>query len=61
VVIQGADDPYGTLAQVDAIERQSGGPVTRVILDRCGHSPHHEQPAAATAAMVAAVKQFLAA
>lgn len=44
LVIQGEGDPYGTLAQVDAIEAGSGGQVERLILDRCGHSPHREQP-----------------
>jgi len=43
LVVQGTDDPYGTLLQVEAIERQCGGPVRRCILERCGHSPHREQ------------------
>ena len=56
LVIQGADDPYGTLAQVDAVERGSGGPVQRLLLADCGHSPHREQPAAT----VAAIARFVA-
>jgi pimeloyl-ACP methyl ester carboxylesterase len=43
LVVQGTDDPYGTLRQVEAIERQCGGPVRRSILERCGHSPHRDQ------------------
>lgn len=43
LVIQGQDDPYGTLLQVDAIERQCRGPVERLVLERCGHSPHRDQ------------------
>ena len=43
LVVQGLDDPYGTLRQVEAIERQCGGPVRRFVLDRCGHSPHRDQ------------------
>lgn len=46
LVIQGAEDPYGTLAQVDAIETKSGGPVSRLVLPSCGHSPHRDQPEA---------------
>ena len=43
LVVQGTEDPYGTLAQVDAIERGSGGGVERIVLDGCGHSPHVER------------------
>lgn len=43
LVVQGTDDPYGTLRQVEAIERQCGGPVRRSILERCGHSPHRDR------------------
>lgn len=58
LVIQGRDDEYGTLAQVEAIEQQSGGPVGTCLLDDCGHSPHRDQPDAtreAIAAFVASV------
>jgi pimeloyl-ACP methyl ester carboxylesterase len=43
LVIQGADDQYGTLAQVDAIARQVRSPVEQVILPDCAHSPHVDQ------------------
>jgi pimeloyl-ACP methyl ester carboxylesterase len=43
LVIQGEDDAYGTLAQVDEIERGVAGPVERVILPACGHSPHRDR------------------
>ena len=46
LVIQGADDQYGTLAQVQAIEARSPAPVKTLILDGCRHSPHLEQPQA---------------
>jgi pimeloyl-ACP methyl ester carboxylesterase len=41
LLIQGADDPYGTLAQLDRIEARARGPVRRLVLDG-GHSPHLE-------------------
>ena len=47
MLVQGKDDEYGTLAQLDEIEaaaRQS----TRLVLDACGHSPHRDQPEALT-------------
>ncbi len=40
LVIQGENDPYGTLAQVDTIERSAGGPVKKLVFSDCGHSPH---------------------
>ena len=44
LAIQGYDDEYGTMAQVDAIARQAGGPVEVLKLEQCGHSPHQDQP-----------------
>ena len=39
LVIQGADDQYGTLAQVRAIEARAPTPVESLILDDCRHAP----------------------
>jgi pimeloyl-ACP methyl ester carboxylesterase len=44
LLIQGADDPYGTLAQIDAIAAAMRGPGERVVVDGAGHSPHLEAP-----------------
>ncbi|MGZ5198682.1 MAG: alpha/beta fold hydrolase [Telluria sp.] len=44
LAIQGEDDEYGTLEQVEGIARLA--PHTRLlVLPRCGHSPHRDQPA----------------
>mgnify|MGYP001556302922 FL=1 len=43
LVLQGEDDPYGTLAQVESIERNARD-ARRVILPGCGHAPHKEKP-----------------
>lgn len=44
LAVQGRDDEYGTLAQVEGIAHALPG--TRVVvLDDCGHSPHKDQPA----------------
>jgi pimeloyl-ACP methyl ester carboxylesterase len=51
LAIQGADDEYGTAAQLDAIARGIAGPFARRVLDDCKHSPHRDQEAAALAAM----------
>ena len=46
LAIQGVDDQYGTMAQVEAIARQSGGPVELLALPDCRHSAHRDQPEA---------------
>jgi pimeloyl-ACP methyl ester carboxylesterase len=43
LLIQGRQDQYGTMAQLDAIETTAAGPVERVHLD-CRHAPHLEAP-----------------
>ena len=52
LLIQGKDDEYGTLAQLDAIERQVPGRVERVELAACGHSPQRDQPEATLSALM---------
>jgi pimeloyl-ACP methyl ester carboxylesterase len=52
LVVQGKDDEYGTLAQVDAIERGVKGRFEKHLLERCGHSPHRDQQEATTRAIV---------
>lgn len=44
LVVQGEEDQYGTLRQVDAILTQVSGPAESLVLARCGHSPHSEHP-----------------
>ena len=51
LLIQGRDDEYGSTAQLDAIERQVGGKVTRIELADCRHSPHRDRPDATLAAI----------
>jgi pimeloyl-ACP methyl ester carboxylesterase len=55
LLIQGEDDEYGTLAQLDRIEARAHGPTHRLVLERCGHSPHRDQEAAVIEAIVAFV------
>lgn len=52
LAMQGRQDEYGTLRQLEVIAEQSGGPVEQVVLEECGHSPHRAQPAATEAAIV---------
>jgi pimeloyl-ACP methyl ester carboxylesterase len=52
LLIQGADDQYGTLKQIRAIEARSPAPVANLILDACRHSPQIDQPQATLDAVV---------
>jgi len=58
LAIQGLDDQYGTMAQVQAIARQSGGPVDVLPLAECRHSPQRDQPDAVRAAIAEFVKRI---
>lgn len=50
LAIQGEDDPYGTMAQIDEIA--AAVPHARLVkLPHCGHSPHRDQPEAVAQAI----------
>jgi len=55
LALQGRDDQYGTLAQLDEIVRRSPMPVEVVVLDDCRHSPQFDRPAGA----IEAIAQFI--
>lgn len=55
LLIQGADDPYGSLEQLDRIQSRARGPVQRLVLPG-GHSPHLEH----SDGVVEAVARFVA-
>ena len=54
LAIQGADDPYGSLQQIEDI--RPAGPIVRLALPGCGHSPHRD----AAAPTLEAIVRFLA-
>lgn len=56
LAIQGLDDEYGTMAQVRAIARQSGGPVEILPLAQCRHSPQRDRLDLVLAAIAKFVK-----
>jgi pimeloyl-ACP methyl ester carboxylesterase len=55
LLVQGGDDPYGTLEQLDRIEARASGPVRRLVVPG-GHSPHLE----AAEETLAAIADFTA-
>jgi|SRR5579859_443094 len=59
LAIQGLNDQYGTMAQVEAIEKQSGGPVEVVRLADCRHSPQRDQPEATLEAIAKFVRSVV--
>jgi len=44
LAIQGYDDEYGTMAQLDDIARRVKGPCELLKLENCGHSPFRDRP-----------------
>jgi pimeloyl-ACP methyl ester carboxylesterase len=43
LAIQGRDDEYGTMEQLEEIKRRVSGPCERVKLENCGHAPYRDQ------------------
>jgi pimeloyl-ACP methyl ester carboxylesterase len=55
LAIQGHDDEYGTMAQLDEIADRTSGPSQVLKLPNCGHAPFRDQPDA----VISAVKSFM--
>ncbi len=58
LAIQGFDDEYGTMAQLEAIARQTGGSIELLRLADCRHSPHRDQPGVVLEAMVSFIARL---
>jgi pimeloyl-ACP methyl ester carboxylesterase len=52
LAIQGEDDEYGTMAQLESIRSKVNGTCELVKLANCGHSPHRDAPGATLEALV---------
>jgi len=61
LLIQGEDDEYGTLAQLDAIEAAAPIPPQRLVLPKCGHSPHRDRESEVLDAIAAFADAFVVA
>lgn len=42
LAIQGTEDNFGTLKQIEAIRDNAQGKVELLVIDGCGHIPHHQ-------------------
>jgi pimeloyl-ACP methyl ester carboxylesterase len=51
LAIQGENDPYGTMAQIKAIQDKTVVSVTVAPIADCGHAPHLEKPESVMAAI----------
>ena len=56
LAIQGHDDQYGSMAQLDEIQKRVRASCTLLKLAACGHAPFRDQPDRT----LAAIKEFLA-
>lgn len=55
LIIQGANDEFGTVKQVDAIVEQTLGKAVKLMIPAIGHSPHKE----AEEITIKAIKRFI--
>ena len=53
IMVQGRNDEYGTMAQLDAIQRGLRARADRIELDGCGHAPQRDRPEAVESVIVA--------
>lgn len=58
LAIQGREDPYGTIAQVEMIRDRAQVTVQIQMIDDCAHAPHAEAPAETLATVTRFVRQI---
>jgi pimeloyl-ACP methyl ester carboxylesterase len=59
LVVQGDEDEFGTLAQVEAVRVRTRAPFESRVLKGCGHVPHRDRPAETLAAVAAFIRRLL--
>jgi pimeloyl-ACP methyl ester carboxylesterase len=55
LAIQGEDDEYGTVSQINSIGARVSGPVETMLIPKCAHVPHHQ----AREPVFTAMKRFI--
>jgi pimeloyl-ACP methyl ester carboxylesterase len=51
LIVQGEDDQYGTVRQIEVAQQECYCPIEVVLLPRVGHAPHREAPEATLSAV----------
>jgi pimeloyl-ACP methyl ester carboxylesterase len=59
LIVQGADDQYGTLRQIEAAKQECYCPVETVVLPGARHSPYRDKPEATLAAVADFINRLL--
>jgi len=59
MLIQGKNDEYGTMKQVNIIENKISGISNKLEIDKCGHSPHVDYPDLITKKIIYFINNFL--
>ncbi len=59
LIVQGTDDEYGTVAQIEAARGEAYCPVDATVIPGAGHSPHLDAPAETLAAVAEFVSTLL--
>ena len=59
LIVQGAEDQYGTIRQIEAAERECYCPVETAILPGARHSPHRDAPALTLETVAAFINRLL--
>jgi pimeloyl-ACP methyl ester carboxylesterase len=59
LLIQGEDDEYGTVAQLDLVNAETYCPVETMLLKNCSHTPQFDQPEATLSAIAAFAHRIL--
>ncbi|WP_306535067.1 alpha/beta fold hydrolase [Geobacter sp.] len=59
LLLQGTEDNYGTVAQVDSIAAKARD-IRKAMVERCGHTPHHEQTDVVLRLMTEFVERLIA-
>ena len=60
LALQGREDQYATLAQIEVVQRKSPAEVELVVIDDCRHAPHFDQPETTLGAIGAFLKRLRA-
>ena len=59
LIVQGADDQYGTIKQVEAAQQECYCPVETAILPGVRHSPHRDSPVLTLDTVAAFINRLL--